>query len=145
MRITCKAVLNVGLLLLIPFLAADSLNAQIVNQIDADIPHNFMILNKTLSAGKYVFRMSQSSDGAVMVVSTADGKNLDQFMVRDSIAPTRPAHTELIFNRYGDKEFLRRIYEGGNKNGVAVSETSKVEQQLQEQGQKPVEHTETKQ
>jgi hypothetical protein len=135
----------VGLLLLIPFLAADSLNAQIVNQIDADIPHNFMILNKTLSAGKYVFRMSQSSDGAVMVVSTADGKNLDQFMVRDSIAPTRPAHTELIFNRYGDKEFLRRIYEGGNKNGVAVSETSKVEQQLQEQGQKPVEHTETKQ
>jgi hypothetical protein len=144
MRITCKAVLNVGLLLLIPFLAADSLNAQIVNQIDADIPHNFMILNKTLPAGKYVFRMSQSSDGAVMVVSTADGKNLDQFIVRDSIAPTRPAHTELVFNRYGDKEFLRRIYEGGNKNGVAVSETSKEEQQLQEQGQKPVEHTETK-
>ena len=65
-------------------------------------------------------------------------------MVRESIARTAPAHTELVFNRYGNKEFLRKIYEAGNKTGVTVSETSKEEQELQQQGQKPVEHTETK-
>jgi hypothetical protein len=143
MRIPYKTVLNLGFVLSVPFLAAVSLNAQVVDQIDAKIPHSFKLLNKTLPAGQYTFRMDQGSDGGVMVISTADGKNLDQFMVRDSIAPTTPAHTELIFNRYGDKEFLRRIYEAGNKNGIAVSETSQEEQQLNEQGQKPVEHTET--
>lgn len=144
MRIPYKTVLNVGFILSIPFLAADFLNAQVIDQIDANIPHSFKILNKTLPAGQYTFRMDQGSDGGVMVISSADGKNLDQFMVRDSIAPTTPAHTELVFDRYGNKEFLRRIYETGNKNGITVSETSQEEQQLNEQGQKPVEHTETK-
>jgi hypothetical protein len=142
MRIACKTVLKVGLVLFTPFLAVH-LNAQITNQINADMTHSFMITSKTLPPGKYVFQMSQGSDLQTMTVSTADGKASDQFMVRQSIAPTTPAHTELVFRRYGDKEFLTKIYEAGNKNGVAVAETSKEEKQLQKQGQKPVEHTET--
>jgi hypothetical protein len=122
MRIRYKTVLNLGFILSVPFLAAVSLNAQVVDQIDAKIPHSFKILNKTFPAGQYTFQIDQDSDGGVMVITTNDGKNLDQFMVRDSIAPTTPAHTELVFNRYGNKEFLRKIYEAGNKNGIAVAE-----------------------
>src|SRR5438105_3880402 len=82
MQIRCKTVLNVGLALFTPFLAAGFLDAQIIDQIDANIQHSFMIQKKTLPPGKYVFRIDQGSDGGVMVVSTADGKNLDQFAVR---------------------------------------------------------------
>jgi hypothetical protein len=144
MRIACKPVWNVAFVLFVPFLAADLSNAQIVNQVDVDMSHSFMITSKTFPPGKYSFRMSQGSDLQSMSIANADGKTLDQFMVRESIAPKTPTHTELVFNRYGNKEFLRKIYEAGNKTGVAVSETSKEEKELQQQGQKPVEHTETK-
>jgi hypothetical protein len=100
------------------------------------------VSTKTLPAGKYVFQMNQGSDLGVMTVSTADGSNSDQFMVRESIAPKTPAHTELVFNRYGNKEFLNKVYEGGNKTGVALMEPSKMEKELQAQGQHPVTHTE---
>src|SRR5690242_18604116 len=118
MRIAYKTVLNVGFFLFAPFLAADLSNAQIVNQVDVDMSHSFMITSKTLPPGKYSFRMGQGSDLQMMTVSNADGKALDQFMVRESIAPTTPTHTELVFNRYGNKEFLRKIFEAGNKTGV---------------------------
>jgi hypothetical protein len=144
MRIECKTILNVGFVLFAPFLAAGLSNAQIVNQVDVDMSHSFMITSKTFPPGKYSFRISQGSDLQSMSIANADGKTLDQFMVRESIAPKTPTHTELVFNRYGNKEFLRKIYEAGNKTGVAVSETSKEEKELQQQGQKPVEHTETK-
>jgi hypothetical protein len=81
--------LESGSLLFMPFLAADVLDAQIIDQIDANTQHSFMIQKKTFPPGKYVFRIDQGSD-AGSVLSTADGKNLDQFNVRDSIAATRP-------------------------------------------------------
>ena len=63
MRITRKTALNLGLLLFMPFLAADVLDAQIIDQIDANIQHSFMIQKKTFPPGKYVFRIDQGSDG----------------------------------------------------------------------------------
>jgi len=141
MQITRETTLTRGLFLLVPFLAAH-LSAQIVNQVDADISHPFIVGTKTLPEGKYIFRMQEGSGGKVMTVISADGKNSDQFMVRESIAPHTPAHTELVFNRYGDKEFLIKVYEGGNKYGIAVTGISKMEKELQSQGLQPVTHTE---
>jgi hypothetical protein len=86
--------------------------------------------------------MEGGGESGVMVVTSADGKASDQFLVRQSQAPRTPAHTELVFRRYGDKEFLTKVYVAGNASGVAVSETSKQEKQLIAQGQQPVEHTE---
>ncbi|MBV8553241.1 MAG: hypothetical protein JOY54_18235 [Acidobacteriaceae bacterium] len=140
MRITCETVLNGGLVLLVSFLGVH-LNAQITDQVNADISHPFIVSTKTLPAGKYVFRM-QEGNNTIMTVTSADGKDSDTFIVRESIAKATPAHTELVFNRYGDKEFLKNVYEGGNKMGVRVVETSKVEKQLVAQGQQPVTHTE---
>ena len=143
MRITSKTALNVGFVLFVP-LAADLSNAQIADQLEVDMSHSFTITRNTLPPGKYVFRMNQDSQLAVMTVSSSDGKALDQFMVRESLAPATPTHTQFVFNRYGSKEFLRRIYEAGNRTGVIVSETSKEEEELLKQGLQPVEHTEAK-
>ncbi|MBV8073234.1 MAG: hypothetical protein JO270_25275 [Acidobacteriaceae bacterium] len=123
--------------------AAHSANAQITDQVEATIPHSFVVGTKTLPPGKYVFQMQQGSSGGVMTVTSADGKDSDMFTVRESQARSVPAHTELVFRRYGDQEFLTKIYEGGNRLGVAVAGQSKMEKELVAQGQKATEHTET--
>ncbi|MBV8867249.1 MAG: hypothetical protein JO210_17765 [Acidobacteriaceae bacterium] len=133
--------LNGALMLFAPFIFTTGSNAQIVNAIDANIPHSFVVPNKTLPPGKYTFRMNGS--GTMMTVSSADGKDSDQFMVRQSQARSTPASTELVFNRYGTAEFLSKVYESGNAAGVAVSDVSSEEKQMRAQGKKPVTHTET--
>jgi len=141
MRLRNSAVLTVGISSLLTFIPV-SMHAQITNEIEATISHSFIVSTKTLPPGKYTFRMQQGSDGGIMTVTSADGKNSDDFMVRESEASNTPAHTE-VFRRYGNKEFLSKVYEGGNKIGVAMSEPSKLEKELIAQGQQPKEHTES--
>jgi len=142
MRVTANTLLSVGLFSLLSFVSASNTSAQITNRVEATISHSFIVSTKTLPPGKYTFQMEQGSDNGVMIVTSADGKNSDQFIVRESQAAATPAHTELTFRRYGNKEFLSKIFEGGNKLGVSISEPSKLEKELQAQGQKPTEHTE---
>ena len=120
-------------------------NAQIINQIDADITHAFVIGNTTLPPGKYTFRMLPDSDLSAMTVTSADGKHSVEFLVRESQANHTPQHSELVFACYGQKEFLTRVLEQGSKIGVAVAELSRQELRLQKQGQHPVEQTESSQ
>ena len=143
MQFTGSTILTAGLFSLLTIATPNQAAAQIEGELEATLTHNFTVSKKTFHPGKYLFRMQEGSDGTVMSVTSADGKDSDQFMVRQSQAPRTPAHTELVFRRYGDQEFLSKIYEGGNKIGVAVTEPSKLEKQLKAQGLQATEHTET--
>ena len=134
---------TVGVLSLLAICMSQHVDAQIVGQIDATLSHSFVVSTKTLSPGKYVFRVQDGSNGSIMTASSTDGKNSDDFMVRQSESEQAPAHTELIFRRYGNQEFLSKIYESGNRVGIAVAEPSNLEKKLQANGQQPVEHTES--
>jgi hypothetical protein len=124
------------------FFAASEAHAQIAGQIDADIHHRFIVGNATLPPGHYVFRMLERSDQGAMAVTRADGNAGAEFLVRMSIDSHTPKHSELVFKRYDDQEFLTHIYEAGDKSGVAVLESSRVEARLQKLGKVPVERTE---
>lgn len=121
---------------------AASLNAQITNPIQAHIGHSFMIGDKTLPPGDYTLRIEQNSDLGVMTIQNKSGDNVAQFNVRQSLDKHTPKHSELVFRRYGNTEFLSKIYEEGSKSGAAVTETGKEEQRLAQQGQHAMEHTE---
>ncbi len=142
MPIRCNGILSAGLFLLVSVTTTNVASAQIVNQVDATISHSFIVSTKTLPPGKYTFQIQQDSDNSVMTVAGADGKNSDEFLVRESQAQSTPAHTELVFRRYGNVEFLSKIFVAGNKLGVAVSEPSKQEKELLAQGKQPTEHAE---
>jgi hypothetical protein len=122
--------------------AASRLNAQITNPIEAHVNHSFMIGDKTLPPGDYTFRVENGSDLGVMDVQNKSGDNVAQFNVRQSIDNRRPKHSELVFKRYGNTEFLSKVYEAGSKSGVAVTETSKEEMRMMKEGQHAMEHTE---
>lgn len=115
-------------------------NAQIIGEVEANIPHSFTIANTTFPAGKYYFRMSPNSDLEVMTVRSADDKISGEFLVRESRCSHTPSHSEVVFNRYGDSEVLSKVYESGERLGVAVEEPSRIEARLQKQGLHPVEH-----
>jgi hypothetical protein len=123
------------------FAAGPVSHAQIIGHVDADIHHSFMIGNATLPPGHYVFRM-ESNDLGEMDVMRADGEAGAQFLVRQSIDSKTPQHTQLVFLRYGHKEFLEHVYDRDDKMGVTVLEPSRVQALLQKQGDKPIEHTE---
>jgi hypothetical protein len=142
MRITIRAIWAAALFSLLAIMTPNHAAAQITGHIDATLKHSFIVSTKTLPPGQYTFRMEQGTDGNVLIVSSANGKDSDQAVVRQSEASSTPAHTELIFRRYGNKEFLNKIYEGGNKEGIVVADLSGEEKELQAQGQKPTEHSE---
>jgi len=129
------------------FLAVAALrsNAQITNPIQAHIGHSFMIGDKTLPPGDYTFHIEPNTDLGVMDVQTKNGDNVAQVNIRQSLDNHRPKHSELIFRKYGNTEFLSKVYESGSKEGVAVTETGKEEQRLVQEGQHALEHTEEQQ
>ncbi len=117
--------------------------AQITHAIKADISHDFRIGNTTLPPGTYVFRIMQGSDNEAMTVKSVNGDLAEDFLVRQSDDKTVPNHAELIFQRYGNEEFLHKIYAPGKRIGVAVVEPSREQAKLNHEGQHYVEHTET--
>jgi hypothetical protein len=117
-------------------------NAQITNALQAHVNHSFVIGDKTLPPGEYTFRMEGDSNLGVMTVQNKNGDTVAQFNVRQSIDTQTPKHSQLVFRRYGNTEFLSKVYEGGTKNGVAVTETAKEEARFVSEGKHPQEHTE---
>ena len=118
------------------------LNAQITNEMRAQIDHSFVIGDTTLPPGEYTFRMLQESDLAVMNVTSEDHKISEDFIVRETIDDHTPSHSELVFRKYGNTEFLSKAFEAGSTIGVEVTETSRQEARLVKQHQHATEHTE---
>lgn len=116
------------------------LRAQITNMIQAQINHSFVVGDKTLPPGAYSFLVQ--SDGNLMTIRNSKGDNVGLLMVRESILDHTPTNSEIMFRKYGDTEFLSRIFQGGSKTGVRITETSKEEERLMKAGQKPAEHSE---
>ena len=145
MHLISKLSLPFVLTIAIITIGAQSAHAQIVSPIEAHINHPFTIGNLTLPPGQYTFRMLSGSDLTAMTVTSADGNTTDEFLVREAEAPNPPAHAELFFNRYGNHEFLTKLFEPSSRLGVAVIEPSRQELRLQKQGQHPTEHVEEQQ
>lgn len=117
-------------------------NAQIVGMVRANINHSFIIGDKTLPPGEYSFRMESGLNLTTMSVQNQKGDNVAQFAVRDTTANHTPRHSELVFRKFGNTEFLSKIFEGGSRDGVELTETSKEEARRVSAGEHAIEHSE---
>ena len=106
-------------------------HAQIIGEIEADIPFQFHADDAKLPAGKYIIRMVDNTDLTIMEISSEDNSVSALFEVRDAEASAAPAKTELIFNKYGDRYFLAKLFDEGNPNGSTVDE-SRYEKRISE-------------
>jgi hypothetical protein len=74
-------------------------------RVKANIPFNFTVGDKSMPAGEYTI---SSSDPHVVKILSADRQQLD--LVMSSRSYHEPAATsQLVFDKYGDSYFLRRI------------------------------------
>jgi hypothetical protein len=131
-----------ALVLALSLLALPYAQAQILGGVEADITHPFIIANTTLPAGHYVFRMLQGTELTAMTATDEKTDAKIEFLVNEARVDHTPPHSELIFDRYDNQEFLKKVFEGGSKVGVAVAEPSRIEKRMQQQGKHPVEHKE---
>jgi len=97
--------------------------AQIVGDLEVNIPFQFHAGNAKLSAGQYRIHMLDDSDLTVMEITSADGSTSALFQVRAAEANSAPAKSELIFNKYGNRYFLAKLFDEGNPSGSQVMES----------------------
>jgi hypothetical protein len=100
-----------------------SAHAQLLGQIEANIPFQFHAGMAKFPPGKYILRVEQGSDLSTMEIQSADGHSAALFEIRDAQAPASPKTTELIFDHVGSRYFLAKIFDGGDKSGSTVVDT----------------------
>jgi hypothetical protein len=108
--------------------------AQIIGNLEADVPFQFHVGNNTLPAGKYMIHQLEGSDLTVMEISSADGKLSALFNVEAEQAKSEPEKTELIFNKYGDRYFLSELFDEGNPDGNRLVASRDEKQASKESG-----------
>jgi hypothetical protein len=97
--------------------------AQIIGDVEANIPFPFHAGNTKLPAGNYIIHVLDNSNLTVMEISTADGSTSALFEVETAEANSAPAKSELIFNKYGNRYFLAKLFDEGNPSGSKVVES----------------------
>jgi hypothetical protein len=97
--------------------------AQIIGDLEADIPFQFHAGNAKLPSGKYIIHVLDRSDPNVMETRSAEGSTAALFEVHGVEASAAPAKGELSFNKYGDRYFLEKLFDPSNPNGSELYES----------------------
>jgi hypothetical protein len=97
--------------------------AQIEGDLEVNIPFQFHAGNARLPAGTYRLHMVSDGDSNVMEITSADGSTSAVFAVHQEYPDSIPAKGELIFDKYGDRYFLAKVFDGGNPIGSALTES----------------------
>jgi hypothetical protein len=98
-------------------------HAQIVGDLEVNVPFQFHAGNAKLPPGKYVIHKLDDSYLTVMEISSADGSPSALFEVQAAEANSAPAKSESIFNKYGDRYFLAKLFDEGNPSGSQLPES----------------------
>jgi hypothetical protein len=99
-------------------------HAQIAGELEADIPFQFHAGNTKLPPGKYIIRTLDGSDLHILEISSADGSTSALFDVDGTVANSVPAKSELVFNKYGNRYFLDKLFDEGSQDGSQVPESN---------------------
>ena len=113
--------------------------AQIVGEIEANIPFQFHAGNVRLPAGRYFIHVLDNTDLTVMEITSADGSTSALFDVQGTQATSSPAKSELIFDKYGNRYFLAKLFDEGNPSGSQVLE-SRYEKRISQASAEGQEH-----
>jgi len=88
-------------------------HAQSRSRVLANIPFDFSVGNTTLKAGSYT--ISQLESG-LLAFSSDDGKEHQFALTVPGDAGSLSQEPHLVFTRYGNEAFLRRVFFAGNED-----------------------------
>ena len=105
-----------------------SAQGQIIGELVANIPFTFHAGGAKLPPGKYTIHVLDNSNLGLMEIQSADGRTAALFQVREAQDSTEPKKSELVFNHYGNRYFLSKLFDDGDKVGSAVVESGYAKQ-----------------
>ena len=119
MKKVSKLVVRMGLLSL---LSVMPLAAQIDNGVDFTTSFPFYAGNAKMPAGSYKITQSEI-DKSILQIQSNDGVHsaLLEFIPTHSAQPH--PHSDVTFHKYGDTEYLNRIWVEGQQYGMKVDPT----------------------
>ena len=80
-----------------------------------------------------------NSDLNIMEITSADGSTSALFEVQGTQANSSPVKSELIFDKYGNRYFLAKLFDEGNPSGSQVLE-SRYEKRISQAAAEAQEH-----
>jgi hypothetical protein len=83
---------------------------------NVNIPFDFIVAGQTLPAGQYT--ISTTSMTGVQAIRDRSGRHRMSFMASSTPGRSARQNSGLIFNRYGDVNFLSQSYSKGTSNFV---------------------------
>jgi hypothetical protein len=123
-----ESTLLIGVIGVVLGMSTISAQGQIIGQLEADIPFTFHAGGAKLPPGKYIIHVLEDSDLGQMEIQSADGRTSALFEVREAQDSTSPKKGELVFNHYGNRYFLSKVFDEGEKVGSAVVESGYAKQ-----------------
>src|ERR1700688_1415948 len=119
MKKISKLVVGMGRLSL---LSVMPLAAQIVNGVDFTTSFPFYAGNARMPAGSYKITQSDM-DESILLIQSKDGVHsaLIEFLPTHTAQPH--PHSDVTFHKYGDTEYLNRIWVQGQQYGMKVDPT----------------------
>lgn len=124
MRKFIQTVSFLGLALILGGLSANAQSS--TTKLDADVPFDFVVGNKTFSSGKYVLRISKAPTGVQLLdVRNAEGEILYLGLLSTN-GERNPNAAELKFDRTSGQAVLARIVTADGGYSVAKESSGKL-------------------
>jgi hypothetical protein len=110
-----------------------SVKGQSIRGLKAQIPFDFVVGDKTLSAGEYTVN-SVNDSGSALAIRSAEASN-SAIRLSNSTGPNRNnTQSKLVFHRYGQTYFLAEVWRGGESSGRKLLESKQERAMLREMG-----------
>jgi hypothetical protein len=101
-----------GIALMAALVSAHAQSSMVV----ADVPFEFAVGGKSLSAGEYSVR-AFTTNGDAVLISNKDSKNGVIRLTQPIQARIVPKKATLVFHRYGQRYYLSEIWTPGDRTG----------------------------
>jgi hypothetical protein len=95
-------------------------HAQVIGELEVNISFQFHAGKAKLPAREYRVQVLDDSDLTVMEISSGDGSTSALFQVQAAQANSLPAKIQLIFNKYGNRYFLSKLFDDCSRSGREV-------------------------
>lgn len=135
-----KMLLVLGLLIGIGNVTARAQGLVDDTSIEADVPHAFIVKDKTLPPGMYTVKRLDDTRPNVLEIRSADGRTAVVFEAESVQANQIPSDAELVFDRVGDQYFLSKIWPSDSNIGYQLPKT-KSEKTLEAGGMQAEHHS----
>lgn len=104
-------------------LAAISASAQTRGHLTANVPFDFQVGSRTLSAGEYTILQLSSSDDGLLLLSK--GHKQGSLASTKRVDVTRTSRrSRMVFNKYGERYFLASIWDARGEGRILPQSAS---------------------